>query len=88
VASIGGFFGVVVIICGLGLGLLVTLGVRLGIVAVYKAVCREKKLPPAPIVIPIISIKMAISLVQDFGGWGNSSKERIREISVSQLGQI
>jgi hypothetical protein len=63
---------------------LVVVTVGLGLVAVYIAVCRAKKLPAAPIVMPIISMKMAILVVQDFGRWGNSAKERIRETSVSQ----
>jgi hypothetical protein len=76
---------------GLGITGVITGGVRLvvvtvglGTVAVYIAVCRAKKLPAAPIVMPIISMKMAILVVQDFGRWGNSAKERIRETSVSQ----
>jgi hypothetical protein len=75
-----------VITWGLRLGVVVTVG--LGTVAVYIAVCRAKKLPPTPIVIPIISIKIAMPVVQDFGRWGNSANERIRETSVSQLGQM
>jgi hypothetical protein len=39
-------------------------------------------------VMPITSIKIAIPVLQEIGLWGSSSKERIKEISVSQLGQV